>query len=452
MHEPLDIPAALAVIRRRSWIVLVCVLVAVAAASVVTSNQQRRYEATATLFVSGVAPAAHSALIDPVSTSLQLATLAQNTSAAYAQLASTQSVAVDAAAALGVPVARVAGHIRGDSQPGVQLIRVLGDGPTGAESARLANAAATALAARAPGRGSTRSGGLRLELVDSAHPPTTPVFPITTLNLALGGLAGLLIGLALATVRERIDRRIRSLADVRDSLGLPVLGELPRIARRLRRKTASDRHAIPRIADPYRSLATAVSVATKQADLRRLLITSAAPNEGKSTIAAHLALSLAQDGEETVLMDCDLRRPTQHRAFPDLSRPPLAELLLTTNGSLPDSTEVRPCLKVLAATGADVPETLTVRSPEFVNAITAASAGHNRVVLDCPPVLGPADAGALARHSDAAILVISAGRTREDDAVAALAALNRTGIAVLGVVLFGGPSPRRASYDYGARR
>jgi len=431
--------------------VLLSVLAAVAAASVVTSSQPRRYQATATLFVTGVAPAVHSASIDPASTSLQLTTLAQNTSAAYAQLASTRAVAADAAAALRIPVGRVVGHIQGEAQPGVQLIRVRADGPTAEYSARLADAAAAALAARAPGRADNRLGGLRLDVVDPAQTPAQPVSPRATLNLVLGGLAGLLLGLALATVRERLDRRIRSLADAREALGLPVLGELPRIARRLRRRSAGERQAIPRVADPYRNLAATVVVASKHADHRRLLITSPAPKDGKSTVAAHLALSLAQDGEGTVLLDCDLHRPSQHRAFPDSSRAPLADVLRATNGSLPQSTEVQSGLKVVAATQPDADGTLTVRSPEFLNAIEVASADHNRVLLDCPPVLGPADAGSLARRSDAAILVIAAGRTREDDAVAAVAALNRMGIPVLGVVLCG-VRPRRHTSYYGAGR
>lgn len=256
MHDQLDIPTAVAVIRRRGWIVLLFILVAVAAASVITSSQTRRYEATATLFVTGAVPAADPRSVDPASTSLQLATLAQNTSASYAQLAGSRAVAVDAAAALRLPVGLVTGHIRGEAQPGVQLIRVSADAPTATGSARLADAAATALATRAPGLASKKSGGLRLDVVDPAQTPTQPVFPRTSLNLVLGALAGLLLGLLVAGVRERLDRRIRKFADVQETLGLPVLGEVPRFARRLRRRSAHDRHAIPRVADPYRSLAT----------------------------------------------------------------------------------------------------------------------------------------------------------------------------------------------------
>ena len=452
MQEPLDIPAALGVIRRRVWIVALAVAVALAAASVVTRTQQRRYESTATLFVTGTAPATRAPGVDPVSTSLQLATLAQSSSAAYAQLASSRAIAVNASASLHMPVARVAGHVQGEAQPGVQLVRLRADAPTGAEAARIANAAAAALAASVPGLADKKSGGLglRLAIVDPAQPSAQPVAPHTTLNLVLGGVVGLLLGLGLATVRERVDRRIRSSADAHDVLGLPILAELPRIARRLRGKSAVDRHALFRVGDPYRSLATRVAVATEKDDHRRLLITSAAPKEGKSTVAAHLALSLAQDGGGTVLVDCDLHHPTQRKAFPEAGRMPLADVLRATNGSLPESTKVQPRLKLVAATEAES-GTLSVRSPDFVKALKAASAAHDWVVLDSPPMLSTADAGDLARRSDAVILVIAAGRTREDDALAALAALNLLGITVLGVVLFGA-RPRRRSGYYTAER
>jgi capsular exopolysaccharide synthesis family protein len=229
-----------------------------------------------------------------------------------------------------------------------------------------------------------------------------------------------------------------------------VLAELPRITRRLRGRSAIDRHAIPRLADPYRSLAATVTLASKKAGHRRLLVTSPAPKDGKSTVAAHLALSLAQDGEDTVLLDCDLHHPSQHLAFPDAAPLKLADVIRATNGSLPDSTEIQPRLKLVAATTGEANGTLSVRSPEFLNVIEAASADHEWVVLDSPPVLSTADAGGLARRSDAAILVIAVGRTREDDALAALAALNRMEIPVLGIVLFG-VRPRGHSSYYAHR-
>ncbi|MHB8532096.1 MAG: P-loop NTPase, partial [Solirubrobacteraceae bacterium] len=448
VQEPLDIVSALAIVRRRAWIVLLSIVAALAAASFVSGMQQRRFEATATLFVTGAAPATRASSVDPASSSLQLATLAQNSSTAYAQLAGSLTIASDAAALLQLPVSRLAGHIQGEAQTGVQLVHVRADAPTGAESARFANAAAAALAARAPGLADKTSGGLRLDVVDPAQAPTRPVSPNTKLNLVLGGLVGLLLGLGLASVRERLDRRIRSDADAAEALGLPLLGELPRITRRLRSLGAVDRHAILRVADPYRRLASSVAVASKSSDYRRILITSPAPKEGKSTVAAHLALSLAQDGQGTVLLDCDLHRPTQHGAFPDA--PSYGDVLEGTNGSLPASTQIQPCLRIVAAGAIESEGSLGVRGPEFLSAITASSAEHDWVLLDSPPVLSTADVGALALHSDAAILVIAAGRTREDDALAALAALNRLGVTVLGVVLFG-VRPRRHLDYYGGR-
>lgn len=356
MQDRSDISTMLHVLRRRLWIVVASMVVAALAAQLVTNTQQPRYEATATLFVTGNVPSGKDARSDDPATAIQLATLAQNSSTSLAQLAQTRSVAASAARRLGVPLADLEGHIEGEAQPGVQIVRVRADGDTAQSAAARANAAAAALTALVPGSADGRPGGLRLELVDPAAAPGGAVAPRRALNLLLGAMAGLLIGLGLATLRERLDRRIRSPGDVGPMLGLPVLGELPRTTRSQRRMSAVDRHAIPSIADPYRSLAASVVVASKSEDHRRLLVSSPAPGEGKSTVSAHLALALAQDGEMTALVECDLHHPTQHREFPSRERVPLAEQLLGVNGSLPSSTEVQPLLKVLAATGQEPPE------------------------------------------------------------------------------------------------
>lgn len=445
-----DVSTMLQVLQRRLWIIVISVVVAVLAAQLVTNLQQPRYEATATLFVTGDVSGGKRTRSADTATAIQLATLAQNSSTSLAQLAQTRAVAVSAARRLGMPLADVQGHIRGEAEPGVQIVRVSATAADAQQAAQLSNAAAVALTLAVPGGAQRRPGGLHLELVDPAAAPGTAVTPRRSLNLLLGGLAGLLIGLALATLRERTDRRIRSSADVGAALGLPVLGELPPLKRALRRMSAMDRHAIPRIADPYRSLAASIVVASDREQRRRLLVSSPSPGEGKSTAAAHVALALAQDGETTALVECDLHRPSQHREFPSPERPPLAQQLLSVNGSLPSGTEVQPLLKVLAAAGDELPAGLTVRSPEFARALDAASGEHQRVLLDGPPLLGTSDAAVLARRADAVLLVLRAGRTREADAMDALATLARLGTPVLGVVLSGVRSTRRGDY-YRAR-
>ena len=448
MQDQPDIPTMLQVLRRQLWIILISVLVAVLAAQLVTNAQQPRYEATSTLLVTGNVPSGSDEKSDDPTAAIQLATLAQNSSTSLAQLAQTRAVAATAARQLDLPLSAAEGHISGEAEPGVQIVRVRADSDNAQGAARLANAAATALTEAFPGSAGGGLGGLRLQLVDPAAPPGSPVAPNRLLNLLLGAGAGLLIGLGLATLRERLDRRIRSSADVGAALGLPVLGELPPIKRSLRGMSAVDRHAIPRIGDPYRSLAASIVVASDREEYRRLLVSSPVQGEGKSTVAAHLAL--AQDGETTALVECDLHRPTQHREFPSPERLSLAQQLSGVNGLLPSSTEVRPLLKVLAATGEEPAEGVSVRSPEFERALDAAGAGHQRLLLDAPPILGLSDASVLARRADAVILVLRAGRTREADAMNALAVLGRLGMPVLGVVLNGARPGRRGGY-YGAQ-
>jgi Mrp family chromosome partitioning ATPase len=445
MPDHIDMTTALQVVRRRAWIVLVAVAAALLAAQLVTDRLPRRYDATATLYLDGSAAASAGPTQDP-GLGVALSTLAQTSATAFARLAGTRTIARDAAATARAPLGAAVGHLRGDAQPGVQLVSVTADASSPDRAVRLANGAAAALARRVPQLSASRSGGLSAQLADAATPPSGPASPRRGLNLLFGGLAGLLAGLVLAGLVERLDRRIRSAADVEEGLGLPVLGELPPMPRRAARMAARERHAIPRLADPYRSLAATVAAVTAGERHRRLLISSACPGEGKSTVAAHLALGLWEHGETTALVECDLHHPTQARHFPVAGRPPLIRLLAATNGHLPESCALEPGLKVLAMAPDESRGTVSVRSTAFEHALDTASAEHERVVLDAPPVLGLSDTAIVARRADAAVLVFRCGAVRERDARAAAAALGRLGVPVLGVVLRGVRAPRRLGY------
>lgn len=158
MQDRSDISTMLHVLRRRLWIVVASMVVAALAAQLVTNTQQPRYEATATLFVTGNVPSGKDARSDDPATAIQLATLAQNSSTSLAQLAQTRSVAASAARRLGVPLADLEGHIEGEAQPGVQIVRVRADGDTAQSAAARANAAAAALTALVPGSADGRPG------------------------------------------------------------------------------------------------------------------------------------------------------------------------------------------------------------------------------------------------------------------------------------------------------
>jgi Mrp family chromosome partitioning ATPase len=437
MNEQLDLAHALQVVRRRGWIVLLGAAVGVAAAWNVTRIMPVRYEATATLFVGGMTPSGD------ISSDVQYAALAQSLVSSYAQLAETRRVAFAAARASRLPLNEVVGHVTADAQPGVQILHVRGSGTSGAGAARVANAAARALAADVQRLGGRASAPVRLELVDAATAPAAPTSPRSLLNLLLGGLAGTLAGIALGFGRERLDCRIRTESDAERELGLPVLGTIPRIPRRIRRADAFVRHTNPTVAEPFRSLAVALSSLARRSGDRSVLITSARAGEGKSTVAAQLAIASAEDNRRVALVEGDLRRPTLERHF-HAPLPRSCRALTEAGAAVAES--VAGLLTLLTAGASTGEPGAALRTRETERFMGELSAEHELIIIDAPPMLAVSDAGVLARHADVTLLVVRANVTTPDEARAVVASCRRVGAEVAGVVLVGGRVASRRYY------
>lgn len=442
MPGQFDLSVALEVVRRRAWIVIVCLIAGLAGAYAVTHSMPRRYSATATLFVGG------NSLRGAQANNVQYATVAQGLVTSYAQLAQTTAIAETAAQVARLPPNAVIGHISSSASPGIQLLKLTGDSTAPATAARIANGAAAALVARVEALTRPRTNQVSAQLVDSATSPSSPASPRTSLNLLLGALAGLVVGLVLAVTRERLDPRLRTRADAERDLDIPLLGVTPKLPRRSRRADALTRHADPRIAEPYRSVAATLASITTAAGHRRILISSASSNDGKTTLVSHLALALAEDHQPTVLIEADLHRPSLYRHFPPNGDQTLREIVDSVNGALPDSTTVCANLKVVCAANGEKPDDLNVRNDEFQHTLDAALSEHANVLLDGPPVLGVSDARILARSADAVLLVAHAGTSRTEDVHLAIAAFRRLGLDIAGLVLTSAKTQARRNTSY----
>jgi capsular exopolysaccharide synthesis family protein len=207
-------------------------------------------------------------------------------------------------------------------------------------------------------------------------------------------------------------------------------------------------------AEAFRTLRTNIMFAALNQPVHTLVITSAAPDEGKSSTAANLAVAMAQSGHSTILVDADLRRPSQQTIWNlpndqglttmlldknSMTQPPLCSvgvenLAVLLSGPLPPN----PADLISARRMEEIIETLKTKA-EFV-------------LFDTPPVLAVTDTPLLASKLDALLLVIKAGSTRRDHALRAKETLQRANIRILGVALSNAPQDSSMNSYYGAKR
>ena len=282
-------------------------------------------------------------------------------------------------------------------------------------------------------------------------------------KVMLGGLVGLFLGILTAFFLEYLDQTIKTAADVERVLEVPVLGLIPLEARAIATSPTGPqgrrRHAIPLVSlvspdDPsseaYRALRTNVTfVNAEQRQLQVLCITSPGPGEGKSTTAANLAITLAQQGSSTLLVDADLRRPLVHKAFNLVQEPGLTDVLVG-GAQLREAVRpnVIPKLDVLPA-GALPPNPSELLGSDAMRRLVEQLRGqYDLILFDSPPTLAVTDATVLGASADAVILVLRSGDTEEIAAQRSLEQLRRVQARVAGVVLNGVEKDRNRYYNY----
>lgn len=304
-----------------------------------------------------------------------------------------------------------------------------------------------------------------VQVIDSALVPEDPVYPKPFLYLFLAGVVGLIVGGSGALVREFLDPKVHSREDVLDATsGLPVLGTIPRAThtgngsrrgsawRRVPARTVAGERLVTRddprnpLAEAYRTLRTNIVLADVGADVQVLVVTSAAAEDGKSTCASNLAVTLAQQGSRTLLVDTDLRKGTLHTVFGVPRDPGLAEVL---TGGVPLESAVREIavdvdgssLHVLSTGDLPPNPAEVLGSARMHQLLERLRASYDAVILDAPPLNLVSDAAVLGKVADHVILVARVGATDKKALQDAVDQLHRLRISVAGVVLNGLGSP-----------
>jgi capsular exopolysaccharide synthesis family protein len=298
------------------------------------------------------------------------------------------------------------------------------------------------------------------EVVQKADVPTSPSSPQPRRDAMLGGILGLLLGVAFAFVVERLDRRLRDPIDLERAFGLPILGTVPDSEAFEGSEHATTLPALE--AEAFRMVRTRLRYFNVDRDIRSIVVTSAVPGEGKSTIARNLACTGASAGSRTILVEADFHRPNVAAALHLNPLPGLAEVLThqvpleqgiqhaavdnRRNGAAEDARQ----LDVLVA-GATPPNAAElIESEEMRKLLARLSGEYELVVFDTPPATVLADAIPLMNLASGVIVVGQLNRTTRDEAMHLAEQLRSLDAPVLGVVANRGRKGREYGYYYQA--
>jgi Mrp family chromosome partitioning ATPase/capsular polysaccharide biosynthesis protein len=309
------------------------------------------------------------------------------------------------------------------------------------------------------------------KMLEKASIPASPYFPRPYFNLVLGLAAGFVLGLVLAILRGSLDRRIKELALLERVMDLPVLGAMPAAPGKQsgKRNGVGYRKGNEPLLEATRMLRSNLKVLGFGDTKRSILITSTAPDEGKSVLAINLTLSMALAGDRVILVDADLRNPSIDRyldipntkglgdALADGSvgwsetikavdlAPFVDPRLMSSRNAAEDESGVS---KFLCLTSGTLPTNPTelLESPAMASLLAELQGYSDYVIVDGPPMLATSDSLILAQSLDAVILASTLGRETAAQARQVRQLLARADIQALGLVVCGTRSRDREGY------
>ncbi|MEI9951384.1 MAG: polysaccharide biosynthesis tyrosine autokinase [Pseudomonadota bacterium] len=298
-----------------------------------------------------------------------------------------------------------------------------------------------------------------VRVVNRPQLPKGPISPNIPLNIGGGIAAGLVLGLIAAIAREQLDRTLKGPDEVERELGAVLLGVLPaeatdqaesRRGKRVRRRrlgadAAADHpkvelqvhtHPTSGLAEAARAIRTNIVFMSPDKPHRSLLITSAVPAEGKTTVACSIATTIAQAGRRVALVDCDLRRPRLHKIFGQPNDLGITSALLDrgVEDRIAIQTEV-PNLWVVPTGPLPPNPAELLHSEAFRGVLERLSQRFDRIIIDSPPIIAVTDATVLSTLADGVIVVVRASTTTKDLVRRALKSLRDVGSQVVGIIL-----------------
>ena len=280
-------------------------------------------------------------------------------------------------------------------------------------------------------------GTNNVAIIDRAQTPLYPFRPDVLRGMLTGLLIGLMAGLALAFVIEYMDDSIKFPDEVERFTGLPLIGVIPRVTT-AKQSAAQQASEDPRsaLAEAYRSVRTALQFSTSKGAPRSFVVTSCTKNEGKSTTAFALAVALSQMGKRVLLVDADMRNPSQHRIL-GMDHEHGLSSVLSNNVEPIAVTRKTKFANLYLITGGPVPPNPAelLSGPRLRQLIDPATSSFDHIVFDGPPILGIADSIILCNEADASIFVVESAKTRKAAIRNAVRRLRQSGKVPLGAIL-----------------
>lgn len=444
-----DFRENLRLLLKRKWVVIAPFVVAVGVAAVLTARTPPTYEAAATLFV-GQRQISAAELTEGVAATQ----LSQQLVRSYAQVVTSRSIAEAALRRVNLPTtpAAVSAGLRVGQVADTQVIRLAFRSTDPSLAQQTVNAVAEAFVEESRRfEGSTRAEepAVKVSIIDRALAPGAPVAPNPTQNMLLAGIFGLVAGVGLAFLFDRLDVTVKSKEEIDRTLGVPTLATIPEIQiRREELYLEGDNQSV--FAETFRKLRTAIQLYGTDDETRVILVSSPRAREGKSTTAINLAAVYAYSGSRTILVEADMRRPKLHEHFANtdlngftmalLGRISLERAILST--SIPNLS----CIPA----GAIPPNPAELLSSRQMKAILDdLRLRFDVVVIDAPPLLPVADATTLAPRVDGVLVVGRVKQTRRDELKESVELIRAVNGRVLGIALNAVPMDLSGSdYSY----
>ena len=431
-------------------LILAALVLGVGVAAAYSLTRTPQYEASSTVAVSTQGSGSVAEL-------QQGSNFAQTRINTYVGLVRTPIVLTPVIASLDLDMTagELAAQVSASSALNTTLITVTVEDADPVAAAEMANTIAASLSAVVPEIEPTVAEGaspVRLTRVSDALPPLSPSSPNVPLNLALGALVGLALGIGIAVLRSVLDTRVRSPRDVAQVTETPLIGAIAFDAKAKERPLIVHADPLSPRAESFRALRTNLQF-LDMGGRASFVVTSAIPSEGKSTTTINLAIALADAGKRVALLDTDLRKPKVADYLGIEGGVGLTDVLI---GRVRMGDVMLPwggrSLYVLPAGKIPPNPSELLGSQQMHTLLDVLERDFDVVLCDAPPLLPVTDAAILAKSTSGAILAVATGRTTRHQLSAAVEALHTVGAKVAGIVMTMVPTRGPDAYygQYGA--